>query len=172
MQKRPRASAGPVDVFQPGLPLKVEKSQLASGTGPTRTVVACTVAVTQARRLIRSAEQHQEECPISLVFGSGSSAFRTAHNDLPFGRAHAPPPYTAALFQERFKNRKLIRHCDHSLVSLVLCRLIWSQVQGLQRCLAKLHEISDDSILVRCPEASAQRRMYSCDAERLPRKTI
>jgi len=82
----------------------------ASGTGPAGAVVAKAVAVTQAGRLIRSAEQHQEERPISLVFGSGSAAFRTVHDDLPFGRAQAPPPYPAALFQEPFKNRKLIRH--------------------------------------------------------------
>jgi hypothetical protein len=44
------------------------------------------------------------------------------HNDLPFGRAHAPPPYAAALFQEQFKNRKLLRHGDRSLFSMVLGR--------------------------------------------------
>jgi hypothetical protein len=59
---------------------------------------------------MRSAEQHQQERPISLVSGSGSAAFRPVHDDLPFGRAQAPPPYAAALFQEPFKNRKLIRH--------------------------------------------------------------
>ena len=62
--------------------------------------------------MIRSAEQHQEERPISPVFGRGPAALRTVHNDLPFGRAHAPPPYAAALFQEQFKNRKSVRHCD------------------------------------------------------------
>ena len=62
--------------------------------------------------MIRSAEQHQEERPISLVFGRGSAVLRTLHNDLPFGRANAPPPYATALFQEQFKNRKLVRHCD------------------------------------------------------------
>ena len=117
--------------------------------------------------MIRSAEQHQEECPISLVFGSGSAAFRTVHNDLPFRRAHAPPPYAAALFQERFKNRKLIRHCDRSLVSLVLCRS--SQVQGLQQVRQNCMKFGDDLIGL-CPEVSAQRRVCSCDAEHLPRK--
>jgi hypothetical protein len=58
--------------------------------------------------LIRSAEQHQEECPISLVFGSGSAAFRTLHDDIAFGRANAPPPSSAALPQDHVKNWKLI----------------------------------------------------------------
>ena len=66
--------------------------------------------------MIWSAEQHQEERPISLVFGSGSTALRTEHNYLPFGGAQAPSPYAAALFQEQFKNREFIRHCDCSLV--------------------------------------------------------
>jgi hypothetical protein len=66
--------------------------------------------------LIWSAEQHQEERPISLVFGGGSTALRTEHNYLPFGGAQAPSPYAAALFQEQFKNREFIRHCDCSLV--------------------------------------------------------
>jgi hypothetical protein len=57
---------------------------------------------------------------MSLVFGSGSTAFRTVHNDLPFGRAQAPLPYAASLFQERFKNRKLIWHCNRSSVLVLI----------------------------------------------------
>jgi hypothetical protein len=34
--------------------------------------------VAQAGRLIRSAEQHQEECPISFVFGGGAAALASA----------------------------------------------------------------------------------------------
>ena len=48
--------------------------------------------------------------------GGGSTALRTEHNYLPFGGAQAPSPYAAALFQEQFKNREFIRHCDCSLV--------------------------------------------------------
>jgi hypothetical protein len=100
--------------------------------------MACAVGVTQAGRLIRSAEQHQEERPIGLVFGRGSAALLTVHNDLPFGRAHAPRPYAAALFQEQFKNRKLIRHCDHSLVSLMFRRSNSWKVQRLPQVRQKI----------------------------------
>jgi hypothetical protein len=59
-------------------------------------------------RLIRRGQQQQEECPVSLVFGSGPAALRTHHDGSPFGRANAPPPYSAALLQHQFKNRELI----------------------------------------------------------------
>ena len=124
------------------------------------------MAGTQAGRLIRSAEQHQEERPISLVFGSGSAAFRTVHDDLPFGRAQAPPPYAAALFQEPFKNRKLIRHLrsligQPGLVSLDLV----AGFKFLQQSIAKLHERA----IIGGPFALRVRAARSCDAEHLPR---
>ena len=59
-------------------------------------------------RLIRRRQQQLEECPGSFVFGSGSAAIRTLHDDGPFGRANAPPPYSAALLQHQFKNGELI----------------------------------------------------------------
>ena len=96
-------------------------------------VVDCAVAVVQTSRAIRSAEQHLEECPIRFVFGSESAVFRTMHNDLPFGRAKAPPPYTAALFQECFKDGKLIRHRDRSLVSWSCVVRSRSRFKGLRK---------------------------------------
>ena len=59
-------------------------------------------------RVIRRRQQQLEECPGSLVFGRGSVALRTLHDDGPFGRANAPPPYSAALLQHQFKNWELI----------------------------------------------------------------
>jgi hypothetical protein len=46
---------------------------------------------------------------VSFVFGSGSAAFRTLHDDSPLGCAHAPPPCSATLLQGQFKNGKLIQ---------------------------------------------------------------
>ena len=112
-------------------------------------VVECAVAVIQTSRAIRSAEQHLEECPIRLVFGSESAVFRTTHNDLPFGRAKAPPPYTAALFQECFKDGKLIRHCDRSLVSWSCVVRSRSRFKGLRK---NWDEIDNDRIVVLSPE--------------------
>lgn len=60
-------------------------------------------------RSIRRGQQKQEQCPVSLVFGSGSAAFRTLHDDRPFGCADAPPPCSAALPEGQFKNWKLIQ---------------------------------------------------------------
>jgi hypothetical protein len=57
---------------------------------------------------IRRGQQQLEECPVSFVFGGGSAAFRTLHDDLPFGCAHAPPPSSAALLYGEFKDWKLI----------------------------------------------------------------
>ena len=44
----------------------------------------------------------------ALYLAAGSAAFRTLHDDRPFGCADAPPPCSAALRQGQFKNRKLI----------------------------------------------------------------
>jgi hypothetical protein len=98
----------------------------------------------------------------ALYLAAGPTGFSTVHNDLPFGRAHAPPPYAAALFQEWFKNRKLMRHCDRSLVRLVLCRSISSQVQGLQQI--PQNSMKSDDLIGFClhPELPAQRRAWSC----------
>jgi hypothetical protein len=81
----------------------------ASGAGPASVTRA--VGIAQPGRPIRRAQQQQKERPVSLVFGSGPAAFRTLHDNLPFGRAHAPPPGPASLLQDRFENRKLIGHC-------------------------------------------------------------
>jgi len=54
-------------------------------------------------------QQQQKERPVGIVFGSGSAAFRTVHDDIPFGSADAPPPSSAALLQGQFKNWKLIQ---------------------------------------------------------------
>jgi hypothetical protein len=70
--------------------------------------VACNEPVFQPP--VRRPQQQQEECPVSLVFGRGSAAFRTPYHNLPFGRAHAPPPGPASLLQGHFENRKLIGH--------------------------------------------------------------
>ena len=83
-------------------------------------------------RSIRRGQQKQEQCPVSLVFGGESAAFRTLHDNLPFGRAHAPPPGPASLLQDRFENRKLIGHCNRFNGSSrvpYLCLSISSQVQ-------------------------------------------
>jgi hypothetical protein len=66
---------------------------------------------------IRRGQQQEEERPVSFVFGSGSAAFRTLHDDIPFGCAHAPPPCSPAFLQELFKNLKLVRHRDRALRS-------------------------------------------------------
>ena len=87
----------------------------ARGVRPARAVVTRAVGITQPGRPIRGPQQQQEECPVSLVFGSGSAAVRTLHDNLPFGRAHAPPPSPASLLQDHFKNRKLIGHCNRSI---------------------------------------------------------
>ena len=101
---------------------------------------------------MRSAEQHQEERPISLVPGSGSATFRPVHDDVPFGRAQAPPPYAAALFQERFKNRKLIRHGHRSLVNLFFCRFDLVAGSMFTASPVKFQEIGDDLIGFVLPE--------------------
>jgi hypothetical protein len=87
----------------------------ARGVRPSRAVVIPAVGITQPGRPIRRPQQQQEECPVSLVFGSGSAPVRTLHDNLPFGRAHAPPPSPASLLQDHFKNRKLIGHCHRSI---------------------------------------------------------
>ena len=84
---------------------------LARGAGPAGVIVTGAGGITQPGRPIRRPQQQQEECPVSPVFGSGSAACRTLHDNLPFGRAHAPPPSPASLLQDHFKNRKLIGHC-------------------------------------------------------------
>jgi hypothetical protein len=58
---------------------------------------------------IRRGQQQEEERPVSFVFGSGSAAFRTLHDDMPFGCADAPRQCSAALPQGQFKNWKLIQ---------------------------------------------------------------
>jgi hypothetical protein len=58
----------------------------------------------------RRGQQQEEERPVSFVFGSGSAAFRTLHDDSPFGCAHVPPPRSAALLQDLIKNWKSIGH--------------------------------------------------------------
>jgi hypothetical protein len=108
--------------------------------------------------LIRRAEQHQEECPVSLVFGSGSTAFRPVHNDLTVGRAHEPAPYAAALFQERFKNRKLIRHGHRSLVNLFFCRFDLVAGSMFTASPVKFQEIGDDLIGF-CPSKGGRRNL-------------
>jgi hypothetical protein len=62
-------------------------------------------------------QQEQEECPDGFVFGSGSAAFRTLHDNIPFGSADAPPPSSAALPQGQFEN--------------------WKRIQTSRSCLAK-----------------------------------
>ena len=88
---------------------------VARGVRPARAVVTAAVGITQPGRPIRRPQQQQEECPVSLVFGSGSAPVRTLRNNLPFGRAHAPPPSPASLLQDHFKNRKLVGHCNRSI---------------------------------------------------------
>jgi hypothetical protein len=78
------------------------------------------------------------------------------HDDFPLGRAQAPPPYAAALFQETFKNRKLIRHLrsligQSDLVSFDL-------VAGL-RFAAKYSKNCMEELLVVLPQAFAQRAL-------------
>jgi hypothetical protein len=75
------------------------------------------VAVTRMDVWVRSAQQHQEERSISFISGSGSAAFRALHNDLPLSCPNAPSPCTAALFQQYFKDRQLVRHAIFHLVS-------------------------------------------------------
>jgi hypothetical protein len=87
----------------------------ARGARPARAVVTPAVGMSQPGRPIRRPQQQLEECPVSLVFGSGSAAVRTLHDNLPFGRAHAPPPSPASFLQDHFKNRKLIGHCHRSI---------------------------------------------------------
>jgi len=85
---------------------------LAGGARPARVIVTRGVGITQPGRPIRRPQQQQEECPVSLVFGTGSAAVRALHDNLPFSRAHAPPPSPASLLQDHFKNRKLVEHCN------------------------------------------------------------
>jgi hypothetical protein len=85
----------------------------ARGARPAGVIVARTVEITQPGRSVRRPQQQQEECPVSPVFGGGPAAFRTLHDNLPFGRAHAPPPSPASLLQDHFKNRKLVGHCHY-----------------------------------------------------------
>ncbi len=49
---------------------------------------------------------------------SGSAAFRTLHDHVPFGRAHDPAPFSAAPLQEHFENGKFISHRDRDLRSI------------------------------------------------------
>ena len=103
---------------------------LARGAGPARAIVTRAVGITQPGRPIRRPQQQQEECPVSPVSGSGSAACRTLHDNLPFGRAYAPPPSPASLLQDHFKDRKLIGHCVRFNSGVpYLCRSISSQVQ-------------------------------------------
>ncbi len=101
-----------------GLAVRTSRSILESlrgfarGARPARAIVTRAVELAQPGRPIRRPQQQLEECPVSPVFGSGSAAFRTLHDNLPFGRAHAPPPGPASLLQDHFKNRKLVRHCN------------------------------------------------------------
>ena len=67
--------------------------------------------------------QQQEECPVSLVIGRVSAAFRAPHDHIPCGRAHAPSPSSAALVQKQFKNRKFIRHHGRDLIGF-LCKKV------------------------------------------------
>jgi hypothetical protein len=86
-----------------GLAVRTSRSILVSlrgfarGAGPARAIVTRAVEIAQPGRPIRRPQQQLEECPVSLVFGNGPAAFRTLHDNLPFGRAHAPPPDPASL---------------------------------------------------------------------------
>jgi hypothetical protein len=60
------------------------------------------------------------------------------HDDRSFGSAQAPLPCAAALSQELFKNRKLIRHLQ-SLIGQSDLSLVSLQGQDLEK-MAKLHE--------------------------------
>ena len=77
---------------------------------------------------VGSAQQHQEERSVGVVSGKGSAAFRALHDDLPFGCTNAPFPRAATLFQQYFKDRQLMRHCDHSFGHPVIRRSIPLQV--------------------------------------------
>jgi hypothetical protein len=66
-----------------------------------------------ASQSIWRSEQQLEQGSISLVSGGRSSAFRTAHDGLPFGGAYAPLPFSARLSQDHFKDWKSIRHANH-----------------------------------------------------------
>jgi hypothetical protein len=87
---------------------------------------------------VRSAQQHQEERSVGVVSGKGSAAFRALHDDLPFGCTNAPFPRAATLFQQYFKDRQLMRHCDHSFGHLVIRRSIPLQVQRFTRNLRQI----------------------------------
>ena len=54
--------------------------------------------------------QQQEERTICFVPSGGPAAFRTPHDDVPVGRAHAPLPRPTAFFQEHCISWKKIRH--------------------------------------------------------------
>ena len=62
-------------------------------------------------RLVRRGEKQQKQCPFSVIFGRGSAAFGTAHDDAPVCRAHSPPPsFSTAPLQDHLKDWELIRH--------------------------------------------------------------
>jgi hypothetical protein len=113
-----------------------EPGGLVRGAGPARVLVTRATGIAQPGRPIRRPQQQQEECPVSPVFGGGSAACRTLHDNLPFGRAYAPPPSPASLLQDHFKDRKLIGHCvrfNRSSGVPYLCRSVSSKVQIFPR---------------------------------------
>jgi hypothetical protein len=63
-------------------------------------------------RSIGRGQQQQEKCPVSVVFGSGTAAFRTLNNGIAVGRGHAPQPFSATFLQDHLKDLKLIRRHD------------------------------------------------------------
>jgi hypothetical protein len=56
--------------------------------------------------------------PAHRSSGSGSAAFRTLHDHVPFGRAHGPARFSAAPLQEHCENGKFISHRDRDLRSI------------------------------------------------------
>lgn len=84
-----------------------------------RTAEGRALCIAQPDQPIVRSLQQQEECPVSLVVGGVSAAFRAPHDDIPGGRAHAPSPSSAALVQKRFKNWKFIRHHGRDLIGFL-----------------------------------------------------
>jgi len=84
---------------------------------------------------------------VSFVFGSGSAALRTLHDDIAFGCAHAPPPFSAAFLQDHFKNKKL--------------------VQALRSCLAKRFQRIPRNGKGHLPSWSVEMRNWSMEMRSL-----
>ena len=103
---------------------------------------ACGVAAwTRPSQSVPCPQQLEEERPVSLVLGCASVSFRTLHDHLSPGLAHAPMPSLATPIHNHFENEKLILHRHRSAAAPLphsLCLSIHFKVQGRRLSLGNL----------------------------------